>query len=39
MIRHIPAIIRFSSERVVVVPYRIDVVVSRWRDLIIYAIY
>ena len=30
MFRPIPAIIRYSSESVVVVLYKIDVVMSRW---------
>jgi len=30
MFRHIPAIIRFSSESMVVVLYRIGMVMSRW---------
>jgi len=33
MFRHIPAIIRYSSESMAVVLYKTDVVMSRWLDL------
>jgi len=38
MFRHIVAIIRFSSESMAVVLYRIGMVTSRWLDRIIYDV-